>query len=54
MTDIPDNEYIQEAYEREQERRIRRKNRLAWEEAEYQINLENEENQEDYICKNYK
>ncbi len=54
MTEIPDNEYIQETYECEQERRIRRRNRLTWEEAEYQINLENEENQEDYICKNCK
>lgn len=43
MTDIPDNEYIQEAYEREQERGIRRRKRLLWEETEYNINLENEE-----------
>lgn len=43
MTDIPDNEYIHDIYEREQERRIRRRKRLLWEETEYNINLENEE-----------
>lgn len=44
MIDIPNNEDILDAYEHEQERRIRRRKRLLWEEAEYQINLENEEN----------
>lgn len=51
---MPYNEDILDTYEHNQERKICRRNRLAWEEAEYNINLENEENKEDYICKNYR
>jgi len=44
MIAVPDNDSIDEAYEQWQERRIRRRKRLLWEETEHNINLENEEN----------